>query len=65
MEGIAKLYAAMEPENAADVIVNLYSLEDMAAIIHFMSASKAAGILECLTPQLAAQITDQLINTYS
>ena len=65
MESIAKIYASMEPENAASVMVNLYSTEDMAAIIYFMSTSKAAAILECLTPALAAQITDQLINTYS
>ena len=65
MEGIAKIYAGMEPEKAASVMVNLYSVEDMAAIIYFMSTSKAAGILECVTPALAAQITDQLINVHS
>lgn len=65
MTGIAKIYAGMEPENAAEVMVNLYSVEDMAAIVYFMSSSKAASILECMNPSLAAQITDQLLNTYS
>ena len=64
MESISKIYAGMEPEKAAEVMVNLYSVEDMAAIIYFMSTSKAATILEFMTPKLAAQITDQLINTY-
>ena len=64
MESVAKIYAGMEPENAASVMGNLYSIEDMAAIIYFMSTSKAAAILECMTPQRAAQITDQLINVY-
>ena len=64
MEGIAKIYANMEPENAASVMNNLYTLEDMAGIIYFMSAAKAAAILECMTPSRAAQITDHLINVY-
>lgn len=65
MTGIAKIYAGMEPQNAAEVMVNLYSVEDMAAIVYFMSSAKAAAILECVNPELAAQITDQLLNVYS
>ena len=64
MESISKIYAGMEPANAASIMVKLYSVEDMAAIIYFMSTSKAAAILENVAPELAAQITDQLINTY-
>lgn len=62
MQNIGKIYAAMEPGNAANIMVKLYSVEDMAAIIYYMKQSSAAAILELMEPSVAAQITDKLLH---
>lgn len=61
MQNIGKIYAAMEAKNAADIMVRLYSIEDMAAIIYYMEQTSAAAVLEQMKAEIAADITDQLL----
>lgn len=62
MKNIGKIYAEMEPKNAADIMAKLYSVEDMAAIIYYMPQTGAASILELMDAKVAAQITDKLLH---
>ena len=62
MQNIGKIYAAMDATAAADIMVRLYSVEDMAAIVYYMSQSAAAAILENMDPTVAANITDRLLH---
>lgn len=61
MKNIGKIYAAMEPEIAADIMTRLYEVEDMAAIIYYMKQDSAASILENMNAVTAAQITNVLL----
>lgn len=62
MQGIGKIYSSMEPENAAEIMTRLYTIQDMAAIIYYMSQASAGAIMECMDPDTAAAITDRLLN---
>lgn len=62
MQNIGKIYAAMDAEAAAKIMVKLYSIEDMAAIIYYMPQAGAAAILEQMDAGTAADITDQLLH---
>lgn len=62
MQNIGKIYGAMEPANAAKAMAELRSVEDMAAIIYFMSQKNAAAVLELMDPKIAALITEQLLH---
>jgi flagellar motility protein MotE (MotC chaperone) len=61
MEDISTTFAAMEPVNAADIMVRLYDVEDMAAIIYYMDEDAAGAILESMSAVTAAQITNALL----
>lgn len=62
MKSISKIYASMPAESAAEIMASLYTVEDMAAIIYYMSESNAASILQVMEVWLAAQITDLLLH---
>ena len=62
MKSIGKIYASMDPVAAADIMVRLYSTEDMAAVIYYMTQPEAAAILERMPANTAADITDRLLH---
>jgi flagellar motility protein MotE (MotC chaperone) len=61
MVAISAVYANMEPTEAAAVISRLFTIEDMAAVIYYMDAEKAALIMEKMEASVAAGITDKLL----
>jgi flagellar motility protein MotE (MotC chaperone) len=61
MENLGKIYAAMLPETAADIMPRLYSVRDMASIVFFMKPDSAAALLSAMDASLAADITEELI----
>lgn len=63
MKSLSKTYAAMEPVDAAAIMVELYSVEDMAAIIYYMKEASAAAILVEMDTRLAADITMALLSS--
>lgn len=62
MKNIGSIYSSMDPENAADILARLYTIEDMAAILYYMPQSNAAAIMELMDHDIAAEITDRLLN---
>jgi flagellar motility protein MotE (MotC chaperone) len=61
MVAISAVYANMDPTEAASVMSKLFTVEDMAAVIYYMDAEKAALIMEQMEDSVAAGITDKLL----
>ncbi|MCL1829498.1 MAG: hypothetical protein FWG32_08420 [Oscillospiraceae bacterium] len=61
VQNIGVIYAEMEPAAAAEIMIRLYSTEDMAAIIYYMEPPNAAAIMECMPPDEAAMISNSLL----
>jgi flagellar motility protein MotE (MotC chaperone) len=64
LESLGKIYAAMTPERAAEILARLYANEDMAAILYYMSEKSAAPILSAMDSRLAADITEILLERW-
>ncbi len=64
LDQIAKIYAKMEPVQAAAVLAQMYSSgeeELVVKVVHLMQDRSAAKVLEAMTdPLLSAQITEKL-----
>ena len=64
LDQIAKIYAKMEPTQAAAVLAQMYSSgeeELVVKVVHLMQERSAAKVLEAMTdPLVSAQITEQL-----
>ena len=58
---VGGIYAAMTPQQAAERLVALYTREDAAAILMFMSQRNAGAILAQIPPPYAARITEILL----
>ena len=58
---VGGIYAAMTPQQAAERLVELYTREDAAAILMFMSQRNAGAILAQIPPPYAARITEILL----
>lgn len=63
MKSLSKIFSSMSAESAASILSSLYTVEDMTAIIYFMSESSAASIMQVLDVELAAEITNALLHT--
>ena len=61
LERLGKIYNSMEAETAAGIITELYGVVDMATLLYFMNQPKAAAVLTYMDPQLAADITEELM----
>lgn len=61
MEHIGKIFASMDPQNAANILQSLYSAEDTAAVLYYMSAGSAGPVLELMEVEYAARVTDALL----
>ncbi|MDR1117661.1 MAG: hypothetical protein LBL09_05380 [Oscillospiraceae bacterium] len=63
MKSLSKTYSLMAPADAAERLAELYEVEDMAAIIYYMSEAGAAAILSAMDAGLAADITQALLSS--
>ena len=61
MQSLAKTYAQMDPEQAAEILAELDGAGDIAAILYHMAERSAASILAAMSTELAAEITDILL----
>ncbi|MDR1589100.1 MAG: hypothetical protein LBS51_02795 [Oscillospiraceae bacterium] len=61
MESLGKTYAAMESAAAAEIMAELYTVNDAAAILYYMAEKNAAPILEAMDRQFAAAVTEALL----
>ena len=60
-QSLSRTYSNMSPENAARVLEEIYSPEDAALIIHYMSERGAAAIFDVMDVNLAARLTEILL----
>ena len=60
---LSRSYGNMAPETAADILSKLSDLQNVAAILYFMSERNAAAILSEMEPVFAARITEILLKT--
>lgn len=60
---LGKVYSAMDPESAAGIMSELYSISDMATIVYYMNSSSAAAVLQALDSDTAAQITMEILRS--
>jgi flagellar motility protein MotE (MotC chaperone) len=62
MKSIGEIYARMQPADAAAILASLYSIDDMAAILYYMSEESSSAILAAMDRTVAAEITDELLH---
>jgi flagellar motility protein MotE (MotC chaperone) len=62
MKNLAKIYGAMAAADAADIMAQLYSADEMAAILYYLTAKKAASVLTAMDHDLSASITEILMS---
>lgn len=62
MKSVGRIYSQMAPEEAAEILASLYSVDDMAAILYYMPEKSSAAILAAMDTALAAEITNVLIH---
>lgn len=62
MKSVGRIYSQMVPEEAAEILASLYSVDDMAAILYYMPEKSSAAILAAMDTALAAEITNVLIH---
>ena len=61
MEALSATFAAMTPDAAAEILMRMYNVGDVAAIIYFMPEKKAADIMASMDPAYAANLTQELM----
>jgi len=64
MQSLSVSYSRMAPESAADrlaELAELSELDDVAAILYYMSERNAAAILASMEPEFAAEVTKILL----
>ena len=62
LQSLSRTYAQMAPASAAAIMLELYRPDDFATIIYFMVERNAAAILAELPPNIAALITEYLLD---
>jgi flagellar motility protein MotE (MotC chaperone) len=62
MQALAATYQAMSPSSAADILSRLYTTDDVAAILYYMTGKATAAVLSEMEPELAAEITEVLLS---
>jgi len=63
MRSLSRSFSSMTAESAAAVLAELYSLEDAATILYYMTERNAGLILQAMDVELAARITEQLLGS--
>jgi len=58
MISYARTFTQMSPEDAAEILVRIGSVENTAAILYFMGERNAAAIMAALHPDYAAAVTN-------
>lgn len=58
---LGTIYSNMDTKQAAAAISEIGSEIDMAIVIYYMKPEYSAGVLDCMDPELAAQITESLL----
>lgn len=61
LKNLGKIYSSMSPESAANILPQLYSAVDMAAVLFYMDKTAAAAVMELLSPEISAQITTEML----
>ena len=61
LEALSATFAAMTPDAAAEILMRMYNVGDVAAIIYFMPEKKAADIMASMDPAYAANLTQELM----
>ena len=61
MESISRMYTQMSPEKAAEILFELDDIQDVVAILYYMTERNASAILAVIEPEQAARITELLI----
>ncbi|MDR0906226.1 MAG: hypothetical protein LBN00_08660 [Oscillospiraceae bacterium] len=62
MKNLAKIYGSMAAADAADIMAQLYSTDEMAAILYYMPTKKAANVLTAMDHDLSASVTEILMS---
>jgi flagellar motility protein MotE (MotC chaperone) len=62
LKAISGIYEQMQPTDAASILASLYSIDDMAAILYYMSEESSAAILSSMDRTIAVEITDTLLH---
>ena len=61
LKQLGRIYQAMDPQDAARIMAQLYDVTHVAAIIYYMNAASAAEVLSELSTNLAASVTSELL----
>ncbi|MCL1976142.1 MAG: hypothetical protein FWG61_08290 [Firmicutes bacterium] len=64
LKNLGKIYSNMEKTAAAQALSLLDTPIEMAEVIYYMDKKAAADLLAALTPELAAQITSEMLREY-
>jgi len=63
MQSLSRSFSSMSPEAAAGILAELYTLEDAATILFYMTERNAGAILAVLDVEIAARITEILLGS--
>lgn len=61
LKKLGKIYSTMEPEAAAQAISLLNGVQAMVEVLFYMNEDAAAALLAVLEPEIAAQITAEML----
>ena len=61
MRVLGRIYDNMDAKTAAGILAELYTTQDIAAILYYMNRAKAADVLASFDVRLAAAITEVLL----
>lgn len=61
LKKVGSIYSSMTADQAAKVLPNLGSVNDMAVVLYYMKPAASAQVLNNLDAKLAAQITDVML----
>ena len=60
---LSRTYSQMSPGTAAEILVELHSLDDVATILYHMTERSAAAVLSVMEVWFAAEITEILLSS--
>jgi flagellar motility protein MotE (MotC chaperone) len=61
IQSVSRTYAQMPPETAAEILMELYEMHDVARILFHMTERNVAAILAALEVEYAARVTEMLL----
>lgn len=61
MKTLGRIYSGMAPDNAANIILEMHTIADMAIIFFYMDAASAAAVMELLPTDTAAEVTTVML----